>query len=95
MSVNGLEKNVLLDSIEVLKFCKSVGIDLNKLKSCRIEKMFDEYVFGLIKKNYDDNEDPEWYLREDLSTQPDIVLVVACNDGKVVVKATDKTHLLR
>lgn len=91
--VKGLEKKVLLNCIEVIRYCKDVGLDLNKLKSCRVEKMFDEYVFGLLKKGYDDDSD--WYLHEDLNTQPDIVLIVSCKDDEIVIKGTDKTYLLR
>lgn len=55
--------------------------------------MFDEYVFGLLKKGYDDV--PDWYLHEDLNTQPNIVLIVSCKDDEIVIKDTDKTYLLR
>ena len=92
--VKSVERAVLLNCIEVIKYCKSVGLDLNKLKSCRVEKMFDEYVFGLLKKGYDD-DDSDWYLHEDLSTQPDIVLIVSCRDDEIIIKDTDKTYLLR
>lgn len=91
MTATKSEKNFLLHSDEVLQFCQKEGIDLNKLRLCRIEKMFGEYVFGFPKKI---SGDTEWYLHEDLSTQPDIVLIIACNSNRITVRSTDKTYLI-
>lgn len=82
--------SMLLEYSNVFSFCipelhNMIGFDQNK--------MFDEYVFGLLKKGYDDDSD--WYLHEDLNTQPDIVLIVSCKDDEIVIKGTDKTYLLR
>jgi hypothetical protein len=84
-------KAMLLGNIKILQYCKETGIDMDKLKSCRVEKMGDCYVFGL-KREDQPEPDPNDLLANDLATQPDIVLAVEPDeDGNMNFQTTSKT----
>jgi hypothetical protein len=84
-------KAVVLGNINLLQYCKETGIDINKLKICRIEKMGDYYVFGLEKEKRPKSSQliP---LDTDLETQPDIVLTMEPDEnGNMHFQTTNKT----
>lgn len=92
MRVGNSAKHLILGNVHLISYCNSVGIDINKLKQCNIEKMGDKYVFVLSKFNAPKSKSliP---LDVDIATQPDIVLImdVDADNEKVSFETTSKT----
>ena len=84
-------KYIICDNIKLIKYCKEVGIDIERLKKCNIERMGDNLVFVLSKENKVESKSliP---LDIDLVTQPDIVLIMKVTDNySVEFETTNKT----
>lgn len=90
MRLSESSKKILLGNVELLRYCKSGGISIEKIKRCNIEKMGDTYVFVLNKENtpISKNLIP---LDVDLLTQPDVVLIMDASNRNLEFKTTEKT----
>ena len=91
MRLSDNSKLLVFGNIDLIKYCKSSGISLEKLKKCSIEKMGNNYVF-VLSKNNNVKSSSLIQLDVDLDTQPDIVLIMEVTDGKFIeFKTTNKT----
>lgn len=86
-------KALVLGNVELIKYVQDNALDMEILKKCHIEKMGNDYVFGLPKANPPKSK-CILPLDVDLDTQPDIVLILNTESGKVVVEPTSKTKML-
>lgn len=88
-------KAVLLGNIELLKFINEHALDMDKIKQCNIETLGNNcYAFCMSKKDAPKSKYPWFPMDVDLATQPDIVLVMNVDDGKITIESTDKTREL-
>ena len=83
-------QNVVLGNIELIKYCQNCGIDIKQLKKCNVERMGPHYVFGMPKKAAA-NSDNILKLDIDMDTQPDIVLIMTAENGKISFETTKHT----
>ena len=83
MRLNNQSKALVCGNIELLKKCNEVGISIDKLKKCNIEKMGNNYVFVLSKDNKPKSKS-SLPLDIDLDTQPDIVLIMEVTDDNTI-----------
>lgn len=91
MRLSDNSKYMVCGNIELLKYCNTSGISVEKLKKCNIEKMGNNYVFVLTKENKPKSNSiiP---LDIDLETQPDIVLTMKIQgDNDIIFETTDNT----
>lgn len=92
MRLSKEHKTVLFGNVDLLRFCKTSAIDLNKLKECNIEEMgHGVYVFTL-SKNDKPLSNQLLPLDIDLMTQPDIVLIATVNNDKLEINTTTYTQ---
>ena len=84
---------VLFGNIELIKYCNSSGLSIEKIRRCNIEKMGDTYVFVLNKENAPKSKEliP---LDIDLLTQPDVVLIMDAGNKDLRFQTTEKTTRL-
>ena len=73
MRLGKMSKKALMGNYDLLKYCTSCGIDMNKMLNCNIEKMGNIYVFVLDKENVPKSQ-YECHLDIDIASQPDIIL---------------------
>ena len=90
MRLSESTKTIVNGNIELIKYCKSCGIDLNKLYACNIEHMGNHFVYGLSKNNLHKSKN-ELPLDIDIESQPDIVLIMTVEDGKLSFETTSAT----
>lgn len=91
MRLSENSKFLVCGNVKLLDYCTKVGISIDKLKKCNIEKMGNCYVFVLSKENKpkSSNMIP---LDIDLATQPDIVLTMEVNgEHDIRFETTQKT----
>lgn len=91
MRLSDNSKYMVCGNIELLKYCSTTGISIEKLKKCNIEKMGNNYVFVLAKENKPKSNSiiP---LDIDMETQPDIVLTMKIHgDNDIIFETTDNT----
>lgn len=83
-------KRLVLGNIDLIKYCNQVGIDMEKLSKCRIEKMGTNYVFALSKENVPVSKQliP---LDYDLDSQPDIVLILNFDNNVINFETFNET----
>lgn len=86
-------KKLILGNIDLLNYCQTHSINIEKLNKCNIEKMGDEFMFVLDKENVPKSSQiiP---LDIDIETQPDIVLIVSISDCGIQIETTNKTRRL-
>lgn len=85
-------KLLLLRNIDLVKYINENGLDMDKLKKCNIERFGTNcYVFGLSKKKPDS---VDGLFDIGIASNPDIVLVLNVDDGKITIESTDKTREL-
>ena len=90
MRLNKNDKYILMGNIELLNKCKEMAVDINKLKKCNVEQMGNNYVFALSKDNVPkQGRIPS--LANDIATQPDIVLIMTVENGKLTFETTEYT----
>ena len=90
MRLNKNDKYILMGNIELLNKCKEMAVDINKLKKCNVEQMGNHYVFVLSKDNVPkQGRIPS--LANDIATQPDIVLIMKVDNGKLTFETTEYT----
>ena len=90
MRLNKNDKYILMGTIELLNKCKEMAVDINKLKKCNVEQMGNHYVFVLSKDNVPkQGRIPS--LANDIATQPDIVLIMTVENGKLTFETTEYT----
>lgn len=91
MRLNIQSKTLVCGNINLLKYCQSSGISIEKLMKCNIEKMGNKYVFALSKENKPKSKS-SLPLDVDIDTQPDIILIMeVAEDGTINFENTDKT----
>lgn len=99
MRLNEQSKAVVCGNIELMKYCRRVGISSKKLKECNIEKVTEcsveefrnAYVFVLSKENAPKSK-CILPLDIDLYMQPDIVLIMrVLDDCSISFKTTQFT----
>ena len=80
MRLGRANKRIVLGNVELIKYCKSAGISVEKLKQCEIEQMGNLFVFVLEKENKPKSKCliP---LDVDLDTQPDVVLTMEVDEN--------------
>lgn len=89
MRLSDNSKLLLLRNIDLVKYINENGLDMDKLKQCNIERFGTNcYVFGLSKKK-PDNGDGLFDIG--LASNPDIVLILNVDNGKITIESTDKT----
>lgn len=91
MRLNSKNKAIVMGNVELLRYCQKKAINLDKIKTCEIEKMGDKFVFCL---NKEDLPVPlsEVLLEYDIVSQPYIVLIMwADEQGKIFFKETSDT----
>lgn len=83
-------KYLVLGNIELLNYCNKCGVDINKLRKCRIDKMGNSFVFGYPKDNPPKSKQliP---LDIDIATQPYVVLIVTVDDNRLNIETTKDT----
>jgi hypothetical protein len=91
MRLNMQSKALVCGNINLLKYCQSSGISIEKLKGCNIEKMGNNYIFVLSKENKPKSKS-SLPLDVDIETQPDIILIMeVAEDETINFETTDKT----
>lgn len=93
MKISKELKKVVLGNIELIKYCNEVGIDLEKLAQCRIERIGkgEALIFALSKENVPKSTQliP---LDFDLDSQPDIVLIMHVTENDIFFDVFDETR---
>lgn len=91
MRLSEQAKVILFGNIELIKYCRRVGIDEEKLKKCNIGIMGNMYVLSLSKENPPKSK-CILHIDIDLDTQPDIVLIMSVsNKGGIDFETTSFT----
>lgn len=90
MRLNKNDKYIMMGNIELLNKCKELAVDINKLKKCNVEQMGNHYVFVLSKDNVPKSK-CVIPLDTDIDSQPDIVLIVTVENGKLTFETTEYT----
>ena len=81
---------MIMDNINLLRFCQVAEIDLSIFYQCDIEKMDNQFMFVLQKENAP--QMPEGVYGCDLRAQPDIVLIVEPDEnGNLIIGTTRHT----
>lgn len=89
MRLNENSKKVVLHNKSLIEHCKIVGINIEKLSNCNIEKVDNNYIFVLSKNT---RYSTKTMLEYDLETQPDIVLTMNYNgNNDYIFKTTEYT----
>ncbi|MGY3663001.1 MAG: hypothetical protein ACXAHE_03870 [Roseburia sp. 1XD42-69] len=91
MRLGNSSKTILFGNIDLINYCKNIGVNFNILKKCNVEKMGNTYVFVLSKDNIEQSNliIP---LDIDMDSQPDIVLTMEVEpEGSIKLNTTDKT----
>lgn len=84
-------KRMIMDNINIMNYCKRIGIDRSKFHQCNIEVMNGLFYFVLSK--VDAPKFPDGVFGCDLRGQPDIVLIVKPDAaGNLIFLKTQKTH---
>lgn len=89
MRLNENSKKEVLHNEGLIEYCKIVGINIEKLSKCNIEKVDNNYIFVLSKNT---RYDTKTMLEHDLETQPYIVLTMNYNgNNDYIFKTTEHT----
>lgn len=89
MRLSESSKAVLIGNKDLITYCESVGISMEKLEICNVEKMGDTHVFVLSKNH---GYGAETLLEHDIETQPDIILIMEyTGDKKFKFETTSNT----
>lgn len=90
MRLSDSARTLVMGNAEILNKCRELSVDINKFKRCNIEQMGNHYVFILSKDNVPKSK-CVIPLDTDIDSQPDIVLIVTAENGKLTFETTEYT----